>query len=186
MRVCDTCKLTPDADACANCGPDRKKTFVGDNALEDFCGWLFRKAHKKYTAIAHNSRGFDAQFILDFLHQKKCKAPKIIPKGKMFIQLHYSIISTHFKLSGLEIMCLEAAGLRLIDSLNFLPMPLASMPKTFGEKELSKGYFPHFFNTAANTNYNGPLPDPEMYGADAMKEGNILLFIYLFELFTSY
>lgn len=36
-------------------------------------------------------------------------------------------------------------------------------------KELVKGYFPHFWNTAVNANYVGPLPSPEMYGADSMK-----------------
>ena len=35
--------------------------------------------------------------------------------------------------------------IRLIDSLNFLGMPLAKMPKTFGMSELKKGYFPPIF-----------------------------------------
>ena len=38
-------------------------------------------------------------------------------------------------------------------------MSLANFPKTFGLNELSKGYFPHYFNTDANQNYEGPLPD---------------------------
>jgi len=70
-------------------------------------------------------------------------------------------------------MSLEECGVRIIDSLSFIPMPLAAMPKTFGEKELVKGFFPHYFNTAANASYVGPLPEPAMYGADAMKEGKI-------------
>jgi hypothetical protein len=72
-------------------------------------------------------------------------------------------------------MMIEIAGVRIIDSLNFLPMPLAAMPKTFDEKELRKGYFPHFFNTIANIDYKGPLPDPSFYGADSMKPGTYFL-----------
>ncbi|XP_070548560.1 uncharacterized protein [Ptychodera flava] len=32
--------------------------------------------------------------------------------------------------------------------------------------ELHKGYFPHFFNTAENQEYIGPLPDAQYYGPD--------------------
>lgn len=77
-------------------------------------------------------------------------------------------------------MSLEAGGVRIIDSLNFLSMPLSAMPKTFGETELTKGYFPHFFNTTANATYIGPLPDPEMYGASSMKEGNYTYYANFF------
>jgi len=83
-------------------------------------------------------------------------------------------------------MSIEECGVRVIDTLNFIPMPLATMPKTFGEKELSNGYFPHFFNKAANSDYVGPLPEPATYGADAMKEGELLnlsillLFIFMY------
>jgi hypothetical protein len=78
----------------------------------------------------------------------------------------------------MELMCIEVNGMRIIDSLNFLPMPLAAMPKTFGEAEIKKGYFPHFFNKTENWNYIGPLPNPEMYGADSMKTGMINIFAF--------
>lgn len=32
-----------------------------------------------------------------------------------------------------------------------------------------KGYFPHFFNTAANWDYNGQLPDTSFYGCNSFK-----------------
>ena len=59
--------------------------------------------------------------------------------------------------------------IRFIYSLNFLPMALAQFPKTFGLTELGKGYFPHFFNTAANQDYVSPLPDASFYDPDGMK-----------------
>ena len=49
-------------------------------------------------------------------------------------------------------------------------MRLASFPKTFGLKELKKGYFPHYFNKKCNQNYVGPIPSKKHYGYDQMKE----------------
>ncbi len=62
--------------------------------------------------------------------------------------------------------------IRVLDSMNFLPMRLAALPKAFGLMELRKGYFPHYYNTRENLAYEGPYPDPSYYGADYMgKEG---------------
>ena len=49
-------------------------------------------------------------------------------------------------------MSVSTGGLniRFLDSLNFLSMPLAQLPKSFGLEELEKGFFPHFFNTKEN------------------------------------
>ena len=59
-------------------------------------------------------------------------------------------------------------NIRIIDSLNFFPMRQAALPKAFGLKEIKKGYFPHFMNTAANQKYVGPYPPPSMYSIGAM------------------
>lgn len=58
--------------------------------------------------------------------------------------------------------------IRVLDSLNFLPMKLAALPEAFGLTELCKGFFPHFFNTRENQHYVGPYPEPEAYGARFM------------------
>ena len=58
--------------------------------------------------------------------------------------------------------------MKVIDSLNFLPMKLSKLPEVFGLKELKKGWFPHFFNTRENQRYVGPYPDPKYYGCDVM------------------
>ena len=65
-------------------------------------------------------------------------------------------------------MELTEAKIKFRDSLNFLPMPLKALPKTFGLTELKKGYFPHFFNRKENQCYVGPLPPIENYNPDAM------------------
>ncbi|XP_072043050.1 uncharacterized protein [Amphiura filiformis] len=56
------------------------------------------------------------------------------------------------------------------DSLNFFPMPLSKLPKSFGIRQLCKGYFPHFFNTKANENYRGELPAAEFFDPEGMSE----------------
>ena len=65
-------------------------------------------------------------------------------------------------------MDLEDAGIKFRDSLNFLPVPLKALPKTFGLTDLKKGCFPHFFNRKENQNYIGLLPPLEDYDPDSM------------------
>lgn len=77
--------------------------------------------------------------------------PEVIPNGSMLMAI-----------------TLKRLGLRVIDSLNFLPMALSKLPACFGLSELKKGYFPHLFNTRENQTYVGPLPDPRFYGPDTM------------------
>ena len=60
--------------------------------------------------------------------------------------------------------------LKFIDSLCFIPAPLASFPTTFGLTELKKGFFPHLFNTAANQEYVGPIPPAAMYDPEGMSK----------------
>jgi hypothetical protein len=55
-------------------------------------------------------------------------------------------------LKGLKLMSIEFEKIKLIDSHNFIPMPLSKFPKTFGFTELNKGYFPHHFKTPENQN----------------------------------
>ncbi|GIX98241.1 DNA-directed DNA polymerase [Caerostris extrusa] len=99
--------------------------FNGYSACENFCAWLFTPEHKGFTAIAHNMKGFDGQFIMAWI-LKQGMTPDVIPNGGLIM----SILHPSLKI-------------RIIDSLNFLPMPLSKIPDCFGFKELRKGYFPH-------------------------------------------
>jgi hypothetical protein len=42
--------------------------------------------------------------------------------------------------------------IRFIDSMNFIPMALADMPKAVGVTELTKDYFPHLVKRKSNYN----------------------------------
>lgn len=86
--------------------------------------------------------------------------------------------------NGSKIMHMELAKglhIRVLDSLNFLPMKLAALPKAFGLTELRKGYFPHFFNKRENQHYVGPYPDPKAYGADFMSTEDKKAFLSWYE-----
>lgn len=70
--------------------------------------------------------------------------------------------------NGAKIMSMEIDKFKFIDSLNFLPMSLAALGKSFGITELKKGFFPHFFNTEDNQDYQGPIPAQEFFDPDGM------------------
>ena len=111
----------------------RQKIFSGASTKEDFCKWLFTETHKGFTVIAHNARGYDAYFLYDYLMMNGSRPDPVIFSGSKIMYMH-----------------INSLNMRLLDSLNFLPMPLANLPKSFGLKEKKKGFFPHFFNTKEN------------------------------------
>ena len=111
--------------------------FQGQDTVKEFCQWLLTPEHKGCIAIAHNFQGYDSYFIIKFLNENA---------------IHYEIIYRGAKCLSMTIPMLN---IKFIDSLNFIPMSLAKFPKTFGQDELCKGYFPHLFNKDANQNYVG-------------------------------
>ena len=132
--------------------------FRGKNAVRDFCNWLFTPEHQDSIVIAHNFQGYDSYPIIKYLHANTigCEA---IYNGAKCVTLKTKTKKTHqFK-----------TRIKFIDSLNFIPMALAKFPKTFGQDELCKGYFPHFFNKDENQEYVGPMPCQDDYGVNYMK-----------------
>ena len=127
---------------------------IFDN-IDEFCDWAFDKKHHNYTLIAHNGKGYDFQFILEWLVKHGIK-PSLICNGNKIMQLEVK----------------KGYSIRLIDSLLFTLMPLRNFPKTFGLTELKKGYFPYKFNTIQNQNYVGKYPEKEYYGHDEMKKAD--------------
>ena len=133
--------------------------FRGKNAVKDFCEWLLTPEHHKCIVIAHNFQGYDSYPILKFLNQEAIPYDVIL-NGAKCVTLTTKTKQRR-KLFQIEI--------KFIDSLNFIPMALARFPKTFGQDELCKGYFPHFFNKDENQEYVGPIPCQDDYGVNYMK-----------------
>ena len=121
--------------------------------LDSFMTWLLLDKHKGYSVLAHNGRGYDFQFIMEYIYQKTIFKPVVVYAG-----------------SKIMILTIKEMKLRFVDSLNFLTMPLASFPKTFGLKELKKGFFPHYYNTAENYYYEGKIPALRHFGYNNMSE----------------
>lgn len=127
-----------------------EQVFYGSNCDDSFCSELF--CYGKYngwTMVAHNGQGYDFIFILKWALYKGACISKVIR-------------------AGMKIKFMTINGVRFIDSLNFLSMSLAKFPKTFGIKEMAKGYFPHLFNKPDNWNYTGQIPDKSYYTPDKM------------------
>ena len=152
IKICRSCsfkKLCKDEDL--------KKTFVCMDLCHsgyetfwnnvDFCDWLFSKAHMGYTAIAHNFKGYDGILVLDYIKSNRT-GHEGVPQLLM---------------NGTKIMTMVFRGVRFIDSLNFIQLPLEKFPETFGLTEMKKGYFPHKFNQPKNWDYVGKLPDIQYY-----------------------
>ena len=144
---------------------DMWKCFGPDYSVAKNVGdFLFQsKKFQNFTMIAHNMRGFDACFLIRYLHQNN---------------IHFTPTVTGLKLTSTFIPSLS---IRLIDSLNFFPMPLSALPKAMGIEHVvsCKGFFPHFFSAPENLSYIGKMPDPEFFGCYDMKSDDIFREWYL-------
>ena len=129
---------------------DEQFTFASESCIESFLDWaqsLTRTdnphVQRNVICLAHNLKGYDSYFILEHCYRQYRRVNQLV--------------------NGAKILSLSLAGLRFLDSLSFLPMPLAAFPKAFGLQELKKGFFPHFFNTQDNQDYVGPIPAQDYY-----------------------
>jgi hypothetical protein len=67
-------------------------------------------------------------------------------------------------MNGMKIMCMRAEHL-VFDSVFSLPFELRKLPKAFG-LTFAKTWYPHYFNTRANLDCVGKIPDISYYGVD--------------------
>lgn len=123
------------------------KTYhnFGLSIIDKFVHGEFCDANRGCTYIAHNSRGYDCQFIKEALCRKGIKF-EYIPNHNKIMQL---------TLRGLRI--------RVIDSANFVAAPLSDFPQMFSIGEARKGTYPYLFNTRENWNYVGDMPPLRLF-----------------------
>jgi len=122
---------------CEQCGL-RKHSFW-DDPESRMLPYLYepRPYVNKVIAIAHNSKAFDLQFILNRSILLKWR-PEMI-------------------MIGLKIMCMKMEHLVFLDSVSFLPCSLRKLPNAIG-LAASKSWYPQYFNTEENLEYVGPIP----------------------------
>ena len=152
-KVCELCldKDITDTNVCDFCG-ENERICTGPNTTDDFCRWLFSEVNTGCTAICHNFKAYDSYYILEYLHQNVILS---------------QVISTGSKFMSIDV---PQSKLRMIDSINVLPMSLSELPRTFCEEEISKGYCPHLFNRKANHNkVFDNLPDIKIYNPGSTK-----------------
>lgn len=113
----------------------------GLSIIDAFCAGEFCIENKGTTYIAHNAKGYDAQFIKEYL-QRKGFAFNSIPDGTKLMQI-----------------VIPKLKIRIIDSANFIPAPLSEFPRMFGLAGARKGMYPYAFNTPENWDYVGPMPE---------------------------
>ncbi|XP_074109281.1 uncharacterized protein LOC141534036 [Cotesia typhae] len=163
QQVCNVCCDSDDLELgttrpwCNNCGVC-ETIFHGEDCVEKFVNYILEiskpKSCKTVVCIAHNAKGFDAQFILTELFNRQLSDIDTIMTG-----------------TSVTLIELNSKKIKFIDSMNFISVPLSALPKSFGfEDKMRKGYFPHFFNSRANQDYIGVMPDKEFYSFNSMSE----------------
>lgn len=154
---CEKCNKFDNKEQCYETLPCRdtcgfrEVVFSGENTKQDFGKWLFSPSHKDFTVFAHNAKAYDNYFLIEYLIDNSIR-PEIIYNGSKIMYMHVK----------------RRLNIRMLDSVNFLPMKLAKLPEAFGFKELKKGFFPHKFNHRANWTYSGPYPAAEFYSPNYM------------------
>ena len=128
-------------------GEDCALQFLHD--LDDLTEVPDRDDGREILLVFHNLKGFDGMFILHELYQQQREVADQLTVGA-------------------KVLSFKSTPLKFIDSLCFLPMPLASFPSTFNLTELKKGFFPHLFNTPDHQQYVGRIPDLKSYDPDGM------------------
>ena len=117
---------------------------------------------RSVIVLFHNMKGYDGMFLLQYLYKHKREVDSLVTMG-------------------VKVLSFSSDRLTFKDSLCFLPCSLSSFPATFGIQELSKGFFPHLFNTSTHQTYEGPMPDMTYYDPDGMPEKKKREFVQWYE-----
>ena len=165
QQACFLCTDHDDlSQDCAYCG--QREFVFADEPIREFMDFLLldRPKFKSIVVLSHYGSAFDMQFVFKYLvEMKKYRVkPSVIMRGSKIITMKF-------------------LHLKFLDSFNYFHLPLSSLPKAYGFEDVSKGYFPHLFNTEENKNYVGPMPEIESYGPDTMKSAEREKFVQWYD-----
>lgn len=159
----------PITGLCPVCGPMRKREWYwrGERPLKQFSNWLLR-GHSddiKTIVLAHNGGRYDHHILLGELYKKRNFGPELTRKGEKIYQIHAKRKKN------------VHPNLIFRDTLNWMPMALAAMPKALGLEVQDKGWFPYLWNKEENLNIHlRNLPPREYYNPDGMKQDKLEAF----------
>ena len=104
---CDNIGLWDNEDdgPCPDTCGFREVTFDGADTTPKFAAWLFNRRYHHFKVVAHNMKGYDGFFLLEYLIDHSICPKKIIYNGSKFMYMSVE--------RGLH--------MQVIDSLNFLP-----------------------------------------------------------------
>ena len=120
------------------------------NVLDDLTEESDNDEDRPINIIFHNLKGFDGIFLIKELYEQQREVTEQLSVGA-------------------KILSFKSGPLHFIDSLSFLPFPLANFASTFYLTELKKGFFPHLFHTKDQVDYVGPIPALEFFYPNGMK-----------------
>ncbi|EFP11464.1 hypothetical protein CRE_20105 [Caenorhabditis remanei] len=161
LRCCPKCSANISkclqslkSETCEHCAPDGRLKIIECvtsknrhvNVGSQMTKWLFADHHRGRVVVAHNASGYDAQFILENIIASNTAKPKLILEGTKLVFLEYNDV-------------------RLLDSMKFLTMSLASLGKSF-EVDSVKGDFPVLFIKPEHYDYNGSIPQDKWYNLE--------------------
>ncbi len=112
------------------------------DGMSSFCKSIICEKFKDSTWIAHNSGGFDSNFVHTWLENS----------GIMHTRIP-SPMSIHRSLETV----VDTLNIRFIDSYSFIPMSLAKIGPSFN-LPVCKGDFPHKFSSLEHLDYEGEMP----------------------------
>jgi len=162
QNMCSKCEALADLSVdCKQCGK-LAHVFWAEELVSKFIHYLrqYRPFADKIYDISHNSCGYDTQFMLrNFLERRW--TPQMV-------------------MDGTKILSTIVENLYILDSLNFLPISVKTMPKIF-DLTRKKGYYPHIFNTTNNLEYVSPYPEPKYYVAHYMSGDDRAQFLEWYE-----
>ena len=148
QQFCSKCEIISDIEqVCIQCW--KLIHSFWDEPVGNVLGYLceFRSWVEKIIVIAHNANAFDLHFI---------------PKRDIFPKWQVELI-----MNAMKIMCMWVESLVFLDSVSFLPFALRNLPEAFG-LTVAKSWYTLYFNTRANLDYIGKIPDISYYGVDEM------------------
>jgi hypothetical protein len=150
-QFCAVCEEDDDVEVDSRRCGKRKHSFCTD-PTDDLIPYIFKSRpwDDRIVTIAHNTKAFDILFLMNSLVRMK-----LLPK----------LLTMNCR----KIMCLRVENVKLLDSLNYLAIPLRKFPEAFN-LTAEKSCYPHLLNTDKNMNYVSPTTEISHYDVDQMHE----------------